>query len=397
MLISMCKQRTFFPNDGVPRDARKAARNVVAKLIEHTLPYDWNPTVSECTKALYLVDKELQFRVSADTTCDATVNISNKLITARYHADATLMCNLWTGIRRVASKSGSLDSCDEPLDSTPGPGACLPIKEDRNNRVPVVHMAPASPILSLTDVRMMSSLRGAACSGDPMPLPLAERMAQLFDTSTDIAMRPPESGTLVGDADIMDDGGCYDSYSAYSYSDTEYSYSYSDSEESAADVPPMPKELPSIAADVTKAMENVRRHIAIDPAKQFQGGGDESSDESGDCEAPAAIAKRRVPAESVGHVQTPPSNKRAPQETPAKKKRKTTAYQNFVSHTMRDPMFEQTAHHTSRMATAAKAWTSLSCVDRQRWEVADATADSTTATAIMMPVHPPAASSIIVG
>ena len=51
MLISMCKQRTFFPNDGVPRDARKAARDVVVKLIEHTLPYDWNHTVSECTKA----------------------------------------------------------------------------------------------------------------------------------------------------------------------------------------------------------------------------------------------------------------------------------------------------------------------------------------------------------
>ena len=76
MLISMCKQRTFFPNDGVPRDARKAARDVVVKLIEQTLPYDFNPTVSECTKALYLVDKDLQFRVKADTTCDGTVNLS---------------------------------------------------------------------------------------------------------------------------------------------------------------------------------------------------------------------------------------------------------------------------------------------------------------------------------
>ena len=122
MLIAMCKQRTFFPNDGVPRDAKKTARDVVVMLIEHTLPYDWNPTLSECTKALYLVDKDLQFRVGADTTVDATVYISNKLITAMYHTDATLMHNLWTGIRRVAGKSGSLDSFDEAIESTPDTG-----------------------------------------------------------------------------------------------------------------------------------------------------------------------------------------------------------------------------------------------------------------------------------
>ena len=237
-----------------------------------------------------------------------------------------------------------------------------------------------------------------------MPLPLADRMEQLLGTSTDTDMRPPDSGTRVGDSDdvTMDDNRCSDSYSEYSYSDTEYSY-YSESEESESGLPPIPNELPSIAADVMKAMETVRKHTAIDPAKQFKGADEEFSDGSEECEAP-----RRVPTESV--VQTPPTNKRAARDTPVKKKRKVTAYHNFIGHTMRDPMFEPNALHTVRLGAAARSWSSLSPVDKLRWTVSqddDAAPGSTTATAIptstspptpvLIPVPPPAASSIAAG
>lgn len=123
-LISVMKNHTFFPTTGNSKEDKSTHKKFVAKVVNACKTHYYNPTAAECTKAFYLVDQNMQFRVSADETIDKTVH-GNQQILQRYQADARKLRTLWTAYTRLRSLRGS--SKGAPDDSSAvSPGAVSP-------------------------------------------------------------------------------------------------------------------------------------------------------------------------------------------------------------------------------------------------------------------------------